>query len=207
MTLPLDDSIYIFINTDSDKLIETALQKRKDIIVVERKDELANDVVGKIEAIRDGFLQVEKFISINFDFVIDLDLTSPFRTVSDLEGIIQTYKNDLRKDLIISVVKSRRNPFFNMVQDINGEISLVNSSEFTSRQQAPDVYDINGSMYLYKPEFLRNKSYLFDGRCGIYIMNDYRVLDIDDQEDYEWMEMISPYLRKRYPGIKEIYEC
>jgi CMP-N,N'-diacetyllegionaminic acid synthase len=200
------DNIYIFINTDSQELVETALLKRKDIIVVERKDELANDTVGKIEAIKDGFLQVEKKVDKNFDFVIDLDLTSPFRTVDDLEGIIKKYTEDDEKDLIISVVESRRNPFFNMLKESDGVISLVNSSEYTSRQQAPNVYDINGSIYLYTPEFLRNNSYLFDGKCGIYIMNDYRVLDIDDSEDYQWMEMIFPYLREKYTGLMEVYK-
>lgn len=194
------------LNTDSTKLQKLAMEKNSHIIIVEREAEHANDTVGKIEAIRDAYLKVKKDKKVDYDFVIDLDLTSPLRTLKDLENLIQTYVSDRNKDLVFSVVPSRRNPYFNMVKSVNGDISLVNSSTYTSRQQAPDVYDINGSMYLYSPKFLTNHTYLFDGSCGIFIMKDYRVLDIDDGEDFEWMNFIMPKLLEENEQLKEIYD-
>ncbi|PTO39402.1 acylneuraminate cytidylyltransferase family protein, partial [Enterococcus mundtii] len=156
----------IALNTDSNELIEITKKLNDKVKIISRKPQLATDTVGKIEVIRDTYLNL-KTKNHFFDLIVDLDLTSPLREVSNLEELISLHMKNMDKDVYFSVVPARRNPYFNMVKLIDNTVTIVNSSHYTSRQQAPDVFEMNASMYSFKPEFLRDNDYLFDGNCGI----------------------------------------
>ncbi|MGL9748186.1 acylneuraminate cytidylyltransferase family protein [Enterococcus sp. DIV0170] len=199
-------NINVALNTDSKELQKLVSELMPSVINVERKAELANDTVGKVMVIRDTLIQMEMITGSKYDKVIDLDITSPLRTINDLESL---YKRGIESDLdvVLSVVSSRRNPYFNMVQAKDDEeVSLVIQSTFTSRQQAPLIYDMNASMYLFDPTFLMNTDYLFDGHCGIIEMKDYLILDIDSEEDFLWLEHLLPFILDNDKGIEEIYK-
>ncbi|MBO1308218.1 acylneuraminate cytidylyltransferase family protein [Enterococcus sp. 669A] len=197
---------FIGLNTDSDELIDIVHSINPNVKTVLRKPELANDTVGKIEVIRDTYLTLSEKYG-EFDLVIDLDITSPLRTLDDLEKLIHSHLEDSSKDVYFSVVPSRRNPFFNMVKEEDSKISIVNQSSFTSRQQAPNVYDINGAMYSYKPRFLKENAYIFNGDIGVIEMKDSLILDIDSEEDFLWLEFLFPKLLSESKGLQDIYNC
>ena len=52
-----------------------------------------------------------------------------------------------------------------MVKRIENEVTIVNKSRYTSRQQTPEVFEMNASMYSFKPEFLKN-NYILMGNVG-----------------------------------------
>ncbi|HFD3445547.1 TPA: acylneuraminate cytidylyltransferase family protein, partial [Enterococcus faecium] len=192
------------LNTDSNELVELTTKLNPSVKIVERKPELATDTVGKIEVIRDSFLQLEREDNI-FDLIIDLDLTSPLREVSNLEELIDEHLKNLDKDVYFSVVSARRNPYFNMVKRIENEVTIVNKSRYTSRQQTPEVFEMNASMYSFKPEFLKKSNYIFDGQCGIIKMRDYLILDIDSEEDFKWLEFLFPKFLEDSSELQDIY--
>ncbi|WP_165003243.1 MULTISPECIES: acylneuraminate cytidylyltransferase family protein [unclassified Enterococcus] len=195
----------ICLNTDSDELIELTTKLNSSVKIIERKPELATDTVGKIEVIRDSFLNLESEKK-HFDLIVDLDLTSPLREVSDLEQLISEHLNNIdEKDVYFSVVSARRNPYFNMVKKIDNEVTIVNTSDYTSRQQAPEVFEMNASMYSFKPEFLKKNNYIFNGKCGIIVMKDYLVLDIDSEEDFNWLEFLFPKFLEDSIELQDIY--
>ena len=197
--------INVALNTDSKELQKLVSELMPSVINVDRKEELANETVGKVMVIRDTLVQMESMTGSKYDMVIDLDITSPLRTINDLESL---YKKGIESDLdvIFSVVSSRRNPYFNMVQVKDEEVSLVIQSAFTSRQQAPFIYDMNASMYLFNPTFLMNTDYLFNGHCGLIEMKDYLILDIDSEEDFLWLEHLVPFILDNDKGIEEVYQ-
>ena len=63
---------------------------------------------------------------------------------------------------------------------------------YTSRQQAPASYELNASIYAYSPKFLSKTidKTILDYNCGIVVMPDYLVLDIDSEEDFIRMEKL-----------------
>lgn len=196
--------VDVALNTDSTELQRT-IEDYPDVLLIERKKEHATDTASKMAVIRDTYLQAKKIRQKEYDYVIDLDLTSPLRTVQDIFNLIEKKKGQPELDVVFSVVESRRNPFFNMVKEEKNSVSLVNASTFTSRQQAPAIYDMNASMYLYDPKFLQENEYIFNGKCGVIQMQDYMVLDIDSEEDFKWMEYIYLKLLKDEVGIAKIY--
>ena len=60
-------------------------------VKVPRKESLATDAAAKIDVIRDTLLFCETEKGVEFDIVIDLDLTSPLRSLSDIENAVDTY--------------------------------------------------------------------------------------------------------------------
>ena len=87
--------------------------------------------------------------------VVDLDLTSPLRTLRDVEGTINQVIENEKCNYAYSVTDSRRNPYFNMVsRRDNGFFDRVISSSYTARQQVPACFDMNASIYAFSREFL-----------------------------------------------------
>lgn len=194
----------IALNTDSEELKEIMrAQAIEHIQIVERKSELAGDLVGKIDVINDTLLQMEKRNRCIYDMVIDLDITSPLRTVEDIERLIDKKKKS-GCDVVFSVAESRRNPYFNMLIKTEHGYKKVLNSVFTARQQAPEIFDINASLYAYDPDYLRTGKGILDGYCEIIQMYDTGILDLDRTNDFELMEVIADYLYKSKKEFGEI---
>lgn len=188
-------SADVALNTDSPEMMRIVREKvGQPVILVNRKPELAGDTVAKIPVIADTLHEVERQTGNQYDMVVDCDITSPLRTVQDIENLVEK-KSKEDWDVVFSVVEARRNPYFNMVKlEEDGRAVLVNPSNFTARQQAPKIYDMNASLYAYSPEFLRSGKHMFEGRCGIIEMIDTGVLDLDHEHDFELMQVVAKYL-------------
>lgn len=195
----------IALNTDSEELISIVENNgMRKVSIVPRKQALAGDTVGKLDVIRDTMLEMEQR-SGAYDMVIDMDLTSPLRQDGDLEKVYKEQKTG-KWDAVFTVADSRRNPYFNMVTYVEGEgYKKVIASDFTARQQAPEIFDMNASIYAYAPEFLRNTKSIFDGKCGIVKMYDTAILDLDHESDFELMELVARYLFDSKPDFTAIY--
>ena len=170
--------IRLAVNTDSEKLLEQINQTQTAYTYIPRKETLSGDTVAKIDVIRDTLLRMEEKEDIRFDIVLDLDLTSPLRTVKDIKGTLEAVLGSEEADISFSVTESRRSPYFNMVcKKENGFYNTVLPGNFAARQQVPACFDMNASIYAYKRE------YLLSGRTGernavIWRMQDTAVLDI-----------------------------
>ena len=110
--------------------------------------------------------------------------------------------------LLASVVPARRSPYFNMVEKKDGAYRKICESAYTARQEAPASYELNASIYAYRPDFLDRDitDTILDHRCGISVMEDYLVLDIDSEKDFQMMEVLHQYYIEHDEGLKQVYE-
>ena len=132
----------IVINTDSKELMKIFDNNSlRSVSMIERSSDLAGDNVAKVDVIQNCLEVMEERHGI-YDLIIDLDITSPLRTVNDLEVMIDK-KINTDYDLIFSVTDSRRNPYFNMVMETEHGYDRVIKSNFNTRQEAPVIYDMN----------------------------------------------------------------
>jgi CMP-N,N'-diacetyllegionaminic acid synthase len=204
----ISDTIHKCLNTDSKELIDLVTKRDTGYFIINRNEDLAGDVVAKMAVIKDCLSRSDKYFNIYHDLIVDLDITSPLRTVEDIRSAINKKQNNKNTDVVFSVTNSRRNPYFNMVQkNADGTINKVCESNYTARQQAPEVFDMNASIYVYESNFLKynvtNK--LFDGKCDIIKMFDTAVLDIDSEEDFVLMEIIAKCIFENKSEFGQIY--
>ena len=196
----------ICLNTDSTELIALfEKSSRISIEVVERAPELGHDNTPKVHVILNSYIVIKERLMKQFDMVIDLDITSPLRTVNDIETLIEK-KNNSDSDIVFSVTDSRRNPYFNMVKETANGYERVIQSNFNARQEAPEIFDMNASLYAYSPEFLESGKNIFEGKCEIIKMLDTAILDIDNENDFELMEVIAEYLFLKHQEMRSVQE-
>lgn len=202
------DDIKVVLNTDSEPLKDLVCKvKDVPVTIIHREESLAGDRVPKVAVILDSLNKAEEMFGRNFDMVVDLDITSPLRTVEDVKKAIDRKKLRNDVDVVYSVAPSRRNPYFNMVKEENGFFCKAIPSNFTTRQEAPVFYDMNASIYAYSPDALRNKEHatFFNSGCDAVVMKDTGILDIDSEEDYELMQVIAKYLFENNETFKEVF--
>lgn len=203
-----EDDIKIVLNTDSEPL-KDLVRRVKDVpvTILHREENLAGDRVPKVAVILDCLNRSEEMFNCKFDMVVDLDITSPLRTVQDVKNAIDRKRQRPEVDVVYSVAPSRRNPYFNMVKEENSFFCKAIPSNFTTRQEAPMFYDMNASIYAYSPDALRNKEHatFFNSNCDAVVMKDTGILDIDSEEDYELMQVIAKYLFEKEEDFKSVF--
>ena len=203
-----EDDIKIVLNTDSEPLKELVRRVNEvPVTILHREENLAGDRVPKVSVILDCLNRAEEAFARKFDVVVDLDITSPLRTVQDVKNAIDRKRQRPEVDVVYSVAPSRRNPYFNMVNEENGFFCKAIPSNFTTRQEAPVFYDMNASIYAYSPDALRNKEHatFFNSNCDAVVMKDTGILDIDSEEDYELMQVIADYLFREDQAFNESF--
>jgi CMP-N,N'-diacetyllegionaminic acid synthase len=160
----------------------------------QRPESLASDTAGKVDAIRDIVLFEEKRLNTTFDYVLDLDVTSPLRTIEDLEAAYASFIANEKALTLFSVNKAGRNPYFNMVEKKeNGFYYLVKTSASggpLTRQSAPQVYELNASFYLYKRTFFeKDSNKVITEQSVIYEMS-HTCFDLDHPIDFDFLEYL-----------------
>ncbi len=202
----IEDQVTVALNTDSEELIQIVNQQDivKNVCIVKREADLAGDTAPKVAVIQSTYEQCKN--KCQYDVIVDLDITSPMRRLQDVENAIKKLKMDSQCDVVFSVVPSRRSPYFNMVEYKGNYYNKICQSNYTARQQAPNTYEMNASIYAYNPQFLNQKidKTLLEYNCNIVEMPDYLVLDIDSEEDFKLMEILFDVFSSKDNCLKEI---
>jgi len=182
---------HIVISTDSDDIAKISKEYGAEVFF-KRDATMASDMAGKLDVIKDAFIRSEEYYNTKFDYLIDLDATAPLR---DMEDIINAFEQFIANDNdnLITAMPSRRSPYFNLVeQDSSGKVYLSKKLDSTivRRQDAPNSYDMNASIYIWKREIILNENSLFLKNTGLYVMPEERSIDIDTELDYKFVEFL-----------------
>ena len=179
----------VIISTDSHKVAKEAI-KNKGEVPFTRPSKLAHTKSPEIQT----WIQAIKFLNKDksIDFIVSVPTTSPLRTISDIDNCIErATKKDL--DMVFSITKASKNPYFNIVQLKNKKLSLVLSPKKSifRRQDAPSCYDLTTVCYVFKPEYIIKQRNLFSGKTGFVVIPKHRAIDIDDKIDYKIANFLS----------------
>jgi len=180
----------IVCSTDSEQIKKISNEYGAETPFI-RPAELATDSASKLSVWQHMVKFCEKEENNKYDFIVDLDPTSPLRLVKDIDNGFEKLKK-FDADIIFSVYKADKNPYFNMIElDENNYAHLCKTPKeyVTSRQQSPKVYSLNASIYILKRDFLIQTSNILSGKCIIYEMSDFSI-DIDREIDFEFIEFI-----------------
>jgi CMP-N,N'-diacetyllegionaminic acid synthase len=136
-------------------------------------------------------LEAEKHYGQRFDVLMDLDATSPLRNVEDITDAFRQFGNE-DADILITVCSARKNPYFNMVEQVNGRVQKVKQLDKSPvrRQDAPEVYDMNASIYIWKRRALMENDTLFTDKTSLFLMPEERSVDIDTALDWAFVEFM-----------------
>lgn len=146
---------------------------------------LSSDKSAKLPAIRHALLESENYFKTNFDYIVDLDATSPLRNISDIKVAYKLFIKENSNNLITASI-SRKNPYFNIIENKKNKLGIVKDKiNYDRRQDAPKTYDMNASIYIWKRNFLLKSDKFFTEKTSLYLMPFNRSIDIDSKDDYE----------------------
>jgi len=157
-----------------------------------RPKKLASSKSPKIPVIRHCLQQAERYYKKKYDAIIDLDATSPLRLVDDIRLAYRKFLKT-KSDILFSVNESKVNPYFNSVElRKNKSIRPVKTLGYKikRRQDAPKVYDLNASIYIWNRSTLLKSDSLFVKKNSIYIMPEERGKEIDTPLDFKIINFI-----------------
>ena len=75
---------------------------------------MSSSTSPKIPVVRHALIKSEKEFDLKFDYIFDLDVTSPLRTVNDLQKSFKKFKKN-NSDNLISATNSNKSPYFNQI--------------------------------------------------------------------------------------------
>ncbi|MEA5051036.1 MAG: acylneuraminate cytidylyltransferase family protein [Oscillospiraceae bacterium] len=197
------------VNTDAPALFAQLDRTGLDYLRVPRKASLAGDSASKIDVIRDTLREAQRRTKRTYDAVIDMDLTSPLRRAVDIRNVLDALLANPEAEIALSVTEARRNPYFNQLAvRPSGFLGTAIESDFVARQQAPQVFDANASLYAYRPDVLLNAhTILIKAKLVPSVMPDTAVLDIDSERDYELLGVVAQYFFDSDPAYGEVRDA
>ncbi len=126
------------------------------------------------------------------DYAMLLQPTSPLRIAFDITDSIELAE-DREAEAVVSVVPVSQYPHWMKTVLEDGrlaEFTRETGEEVIQPQDLPQVYALNGAIYLVDPGVYREKRTFFSGRTYAYIMPQERSLDIDTPWDLHLAELI-----------------
>lgn len=177
----------VFVSTDDEEIARVAEEYGARVPFL-RPAELARGHAPKLPVIQHLVEHVEENVC-PVDTIVDLDPTSPLRLLDDIRACMALLDDDT--DMVITGYPSDKNPYFNMVEEkSDGNIGLVKSipGGVVARQQAPTVWAMNASVYVWHRHTLRDS--LWHGRIRLHEMPRERSVDIDEPLDFRIVEIL-----------------
>jgi len=177
----------IVVTSDAPEVLDVALSFGATHVVV-RPAALATDTAGKVPAIVHAVHEMESLTGERFDTVVDLDATSPLRSVSDIHSAVALLETE-GIESVVTASEARRSPYFNLIEvdSRSGHVGVVKPlpDGILRRQDAPKTFDMNASIYVWNRDALVAEPRVFYPSTRIFEMPPERSLDIDSEFDFE----------------------
>lgn len=142
----------VVVSTDSTEIADVAAKAGAFVPFI-RPAELASDTAGSREVMLHA---VDSLSSKGYDTIVLLQPTSPFRNPEDIINALKLYE-EKRPDMVVSVKPAASNPYYNAFEcDREGHLKISKGDGmFTRRQDAPEVWEFDGSIYVINVDSLR----------------------------------------------------
>jgi len=183
----------IVVSSDDSEIMSVAGRYGAEV-PFRRPAALAADDAGSIDTV---IHSVEFFRSSGtlFDYLVLLEPTSPLREAEDIDNCVELLVDDGRGKSVVSVSRLEgMHPAFNVVIDgATGFLRNIDGgSSFTAlrRQDLPDVYYFEGTVYMSEVSFLLKKKTFYHELTLPYVVPKWKAVEIDDIYDLVCAEAI-----------------
>ena len=151
-----------------------------------RPKKISLDDSKMILAIKDGLKNANK----ETENIILLQPTSPFRNGEHVKEAIELYTGE--EEMLVSAYKTKSNPYFVLYEsDAEGWINKSKSMEgVTRRQDMPDVYQLNGAIYVINIEALKKTPMNKFTKVKPFEMSEIESADIDTMLDWDYCNFL-----------------
>ena len=181
----------IAVSSDSSAILTVAEQCHVDYLV-QRPADLATDQAAKLPVIKHCVAEAQRLSGRVYQTLVDLDATSPLRIPQDIRNAVELLERSGAGN-VLTAMPARRSPYFNLVElSPTGTVELSKrlGTPVVRRQDAPQCFDMNASIYAWTRERLFSSDTLFNSDTRLYVMPEERSIDIDSELDFQLVELL-----------------
>jgi CMP-N-acetylneuraminic acid synthetase len=181
----------VVVSTDSEQIAQVAREYGASVPFL-RPAELAKDTSKTIDAVMHVIEEMKKRGQ-KYDILLLLQCTSPLRTADDIKGALEKFERNHEISLV-AVSKVTDHPILirKIIDDVSMERLLpINST--VRRQDMPEYYRVNGSIYINRVDELTLDTSLADN-LQPYVIAENHAVDIDSFPD---LELVKYYLKQQ----------
>ena len=174
---------HIVVNSDHKKILEIGRKMKVNSMI--RPNRLSGDFISDYQIIENTIYNLKKSINKNFDILIYLQPTSPFRKKSQItKSLNELIDNNLNSIWSVSKVEKKFHPKKIITCTKKNYFRLFDKSgeKVVARQQLDNTYIRNGLFYIFKIKKLIEKKSIYLNKSKISITN-YHVINIDNHID------------------------
>ncbi len=177
----------VWVSSDSDEILEVSRRYGAKTII--RPEAISGDAEPSESAWLHAIDFIEQRSDHSIDYVLAPQATSPLRHAADFSNAIAQIK-DTDADSLFSVAETE--DFFIWKQENGKNPQSVNYDykDRRPRQQIEKTYLENGSFYLFRPQVLINDNNRLGGDISLFVMDRYKMFQIDNIEDIELSSVI-----------------
>ena len=177
----------VWVSSDSPEILGIASFYGANTI--NRPKEISGDTASSEIAWKHAIEFIEKQSNESIDYVLAPQATSPIRDSSDFSNAISQIILD-KSDSLLSVAEIE--DFFIWKKDYQNIPYSVNYDylDRKRRQNIQKTYLENGTFYLFKPELLNDNDNRLGGDISLFVMDRYKMFQIDNFEDIELSSII-----------------
>ena len=170
----------VVLSSEDDAVIAAALACGCEV-PFRRPDQLASDTAATIDVVMHAL-----DLLAGHDVVVLLQPTSPLRTAADIDAACEWFAASGAPSCV-SVCPVEQNPYWMYrLGDNHTLLPVIEAHEVISRRQdLPDVYALNGAIYVADTAWLRQTHAFVTRETVAYVMPLERSLDIDTAADLE----------------------
>tara|TARA_B100000953_G_scaffold180018_1_gene148348 strand:+ start:1295 stop:1990 length:696 start_codon:yes stop_codon:yes gene_type:complete len=169
----------VYVSSDSDKILDVS--KEYGAKTIKRPGDIAKDESTSEEALLHAIDSIENNSKNKIDLVVFLQGTSPLRDLKDIDNAIDKFVKD-ELDSLFSVCDLKD---LMVWRNVNNKLVSINY-DYGKRERRQDIkkqYGENGSIYIFKPKIIKECLNRLGGKIGIYIMDAWKIHEIDNEED------------------------
>ena len=177
----------LILSTDDLHAIEISKTEGCDVPFI-RPDVLSGDHSTSYDVVMHALQTLEE----NYDWIVLLQPTSPFRTSEDIDSAIKLAL-ETSKNSVISVCESEKSHWMFFMRDEDGKLISpcgisIKDLNHTRSQDMPIPYEINGALYVVKTSWFKESQSFFDNETITYVMPKDRSINIDTEHDWKVAE-------------------
>jgi CMP-N,N'-diacetyllegionaminic acid synthase len=176
----------VWVSSDDSEILEVA--SKNGARIIRRPDAISGDTATSESAWLHALDEIE-LSGTKVDYMVALQATSPVRSNDDIDNAINVLKSGNYDSVFASAMATDFN-FWR--RNSEGKLHSANYDyKYRGRRQdRADQYLENGSIYVFKPNVLRQHNNRLGGKIGTYIMPMWRSFQIDELEDIELCSML-----------------
>lgn len=183
----------IIISSDS-KSIKKVINKIPKTFFLKRPKKLSGDKTLTRPVIKHALEQYSKK-GINPSYICYITATAPFIRYKDIIDAFKILKKNKKINFVVSVTKFSYPLLRSLRISKKGTISFWKKKYMSKRSQdLEQFYHDAGQFYWARSDAIKKNLSTFSDKTLPFVIPNYRVIDIDDNEDWKNAELMSKYL-------------